>query len=318
MPEASDSVSVVIPAYGACPHLPQVVDAVLAQSRPALEIIVVHSGADDPGGALSQKSDAVRVVHGERRLLAGAARNLGLRQARGRWVAFLDADVRPTPTWLERLLEAAGGGPDRFVVGSIGYEVSGGYWGLCLWVSEFSAVHPYRPDGAQEGGASANMLVPAEALRRTGGFPTEFQPGEDTIAAARLREAGLTQWFCARAEARHYNVGGMRHTLAHQYRLGRWSAACRRAYPLRGHLGVKYWPLAPALWLGRLALILGRTWPRNRAGWRTVLPLLPGIVLGLLAWNLGFLSGLRLDMAALVERPPEDRWRPSNGAHDAP
>ncbi len=316
MPDASESVSVVIPAYGACPHLPEVVDALLAQTRPALEIIVVHSGRDDPGLALSSKADAVRVVHSERRLLAGAARNLGLQQARAEWVAFLDADVWPTRPWLECLLDAARGGPDRFVVGSLGAEVGGGYWGLCLWVTEFSSVHPYLPDGEQEGGASANMLVTAEALRRHGGFPTGFQPGEDTILAARLREAGMTQWFCAGAEARHYNVGGLRHYLAHQYGLGKWSAACRRAYPLRGALAARYWPLAPALWLARLVLILGRTWPRERAGWRKVAPLLPGILLGLLVWNLGFLSGLRVDIATLLDPGPEDRWR--KNARDAP
>ncbi|MCZ6773647.1 MAG: glycosyltransferase family A protein, partial [Proteobacteria bacterium] len=157
----TSDISVVIPAYGQCPHLSDAIDAILSQSIQPTEIIVVHSGSFDPTCALTAKSDLIWVIHSDRRLLAGAARNLGAQRARGRWFAFLDADVKPTRTWLERLIEAAGDRDDRLLVGSIGYEISGGYWGLCLWVTEFSAIHPGLPDGEKVDGASANMMVPA-------------------------------------------------------------------------------------------------------------------------------------------------------------
>lgn len=297
----NSDISVVIPAYGQCPHLPDVIDAILSQSIQPKEIIVAHSGSFDPTSVLTAKSDLIRVFHSDRRLLAGAARNLGAQHARGRWFAFLDADVKPTRTWLQRLIEAAGDRGDRLLVGSIGYEVSGGYWGLCLWVTEFSAIHPGLPDGEKVDGASANMMVPAEAFRRCGGFPTKFQPGEDTVLYARLREAGLTQFFCAAAEVRHYNPSGVRHYLGHQYKLGQWSAVCRRVLPLRGHLATRFWPLAPALWIGRLYLIVTRVWRKGGIELLKALPLLPGMVLGLLVWNVGFIRGLQTELSGLFD-----------------
>jgi glycosyltransferase involved in cell wall biosynthesis len=297
----TSDISVVIPAYGQCPHLPDVIDAILSQSIQPKEIVVAHSGCFDPTGALAAKSGLIRVFHSDRRLLAGAARNLGAQHARGRWLAFLDADAKPTRTWLERLIEAAGDRDDRLLIGSIGFEVSGGYWGLCLWVTEFSAIHPGLPDGEKVDGASANMMVPAAAFRRCGGFPTKFQPGEDTVLYARLREAGLTQLFCAAAEARHYNPAGIRHFLGHQYKLGLWSAVCRRVLPLRGHLAARFWPLAPALWLGRLYLIVTRLWRKGAIELLKALLLLPGIVLGLLVWNVGFIKGLQTELSGLFD-----------------
>ena len=302
----TSDISVVIPAYGQCPHLPGVVDAILSQSVQPAEIVVAHSGPFDPTSVLTAKSDLIRVFHSDQRLLGGGARNLGARHARGRWFAFLDADVKPTRTWLECLIEAAGDRDDRFLVGAIGYEVSGGYWGLCLWMTEFSAIHPGLPDGEKVDGASANMMVPAEAFRRCGGFPTKFQPGEDTFLKARLREAGLTQLFCASAEVRHYNPSGFRHYLRHQYKLGLWSAVCRRVLPLRGHLAARFWPLAPALWIGRLCLIVARLWRKGGIELLKALPLLPGMILGLLVWNAGFLRGLRTELSGLFDATDED------------
>ena len=94
----TSDISVVIPAYGPCPHLPEVVDAILSQSVQPTEIVVAHSGPCDPTSVLTARSDLIRVFHSDRRLLGGGARNLGARHARGRRFAFLDADVKPTRT----------------------------------------------------------------------------------------------------------------------------------------------------------------------------------------------------------------------------
>ncbi len=82
----NSDISVVIPAYGQCPHLPDVIDAILSQSIQPTEIVVAHSGPFDPTGALTANSDLIRVFHSDRRLLGGAARNLGARHARGIWL----------------------------------------------------------------------------------------------------------------------------------------------------------------------------------------------------------------------------------------
>jgi glycosyltransferase involved in cell wall biosynthesis len=82
------SFSVVIPARSPAPDLERALASVANQSQPPLEIIVVDDGLDP-----SERPDVVgvRLLAGPRRG-AGAARNVGVEAARGRWVAFLDAD----------------------------------------------------------------------------------------------------------------------------------------------------------------------------------------------------------------------------------
>jgi GT2 family glycosyltransferase len=299
----ADGVSVGIPAYGPCPFLGRVVDLLLAQTVRPLEIIVVHSGPGDPTAALSGKDTCVRVIHHDERLFAGAARNIASDHARGRWQAFIDADVLPTPTWLETLLAAAREQPDRFVIGSVGYAESGGYFGLALWAIEFAGVYPFLPDHATGSAASGNMILPAAALAQVGGFPPHFAVAEDAVLGAKLRAAGLRAWFCADARVDHMNIGGLRHFAAHLFQLGRHSALARRAAPLRGRLAVRLWPLALGLFLSKFAATYYRALRWGRGQRLLFLALAPGVLVGLIIWNVGLLGGLRAALPAVGREP---------------
>lgn len=87
------SVSVVIPAYNAEQYLRVALSSVISQTHRDLEVIVVDDGSTDRTGAVCRElvDPRIRVVHQPNRGLA-AARNTGIRQARGTYVAFLDAD----------------------------------------------------------------------------------------------------------------------------------------------------------------------------------------------------------------------------------
>ena len=103
------TVSVVIPAHDAAAYLPQAIDSVRAQiGGIATEIVVVDDGSkDETQEVLAGYGSRVRWVSQENAGPA-SARNHGARLARGRWLAFLDADDLWHPCKLARQLERAG------------------------------------------------------------------------------------------------------------------------------------------------------------------------------------------------------------------
>ncbi len=101
---ATDSplVSVVIPTYNYARFVTHAVDSALAQTYSATEIIVVDDGStDDTRHRLAPYRERIRYIWQENKGLS-AARNTGIRHAKGGWVGFLDAD----DLWHPRKLEA--------------------------------------------------------------------------------------------------------------------------------------------------------------------------------------------------------------------
>ncbi len=91
---SSPRVSVVIPTYNREESIRGALDSVLSQSFSDLEVIVVDDASTDATRDVVRSYDDSRVtllVH-ETNLYAGAARNTGMEQAKGEFIAFLDSD----------------------------------------------------------------------------------------------------------------------------------------------------------------------------------------------------------------------------------
>lgn len=98
-------ISVIIPAYNAMGTIAGAVESALAQNVP-LEIIVVDDGGNDGLETLLQ--DKAILLKNEENLGAAESRNRGIRHARGKYVAFLDADDLWLPGKLQKQLDAIG------------------------------------------------------------------------------------------------------------------------------------------------------------------------------------------------------------------
>jgi glycosyltransferase involved in cell wall biosynthesis len=99
--------SVVIPAYNCARWLGEAVESALGQGREGAEVIVVDDGStDDTPSVLASFAGRARVLRQENAGVA-AARNRGIEEAHGEWIAFLDADDRFRPGHLDRLDRAA-------------------------------------------------------------------------------------------------------------------------------------------------------------------------------------------------------------------
>jgi len=96
-------VSVIVPLFNKASYVNRCINSILTQTLPPTEIIVVDDGSTDDGAAIVGKYDdrRIRLIMQEN-AGPGAARNRGLREATGRYVAFLDADDEWMPAYLER------------------------------------------------------------------------------------------------------------------------------------------------------------------------------------------------------------------------
>jgi glycosyltransferase involved in cell wall biosynthesis len=98
-------VSVIIPAFNAAESIRQTLDSVLAQTYSKIEVIVVDDGSSDATSTIvkefAAKDARIRLVQ-QSNAGVGAARNTGIRKARGKYIAPLDADDFWFPEKLEK------------------------------------------------------------------------------------------------------------------------------------------------------------------------------------------------------------------------
>jgi glycosyltransferase involved in cell wall biosynthesis len=103
-----ETVTVIIPAYNAAAYITRTIDSVLAQTCQPLEILVVDDGSKDrTADIVAALPPPVRLIRKENGGPA-SARNRGAREAKGDWLALLDADDIWQPTKLAAQLQLGG------------------------------------------------------------------------------------------------------------------------------------------------------------------------------------------------------------------
>ncbi|MFO7603619.1 MAG: glycosyltransferase family A protein [Gammaproteobacteria bacterium] len=145
-------ISVIIPSYNRAHTLPRALDSVLAQSRAADEILVIDDGSTDATRRLVTESyPQVRYIYQDNAGVS-AARNTGIRQARGEWLALLDSDDEWLPDKLARQAAAIAAEPD--------YQ-------LChcdeIWIRQGRRVNPMKKH-AKAGGWIFERCLPLCAI----------------------------------------------------------------------------------------------------------------------------------------------------------
>ena len=189
--ESNPLVSVVIPAYNAEAFLGDAIDSILAQTYPHFEIIVIDDASTDGTWAVAQRradtDPRIRVHRNADNLGIAGNRNRGVTLARGKYLAWQDADDISMPSRLEkqvRLLEAH---PDVAIVG--------GYIELFRGTTTLG-VRKYAPDDASlrrcifrySPVAQPVAMLRLDALRSVGEYDLRYPPAEDLDMTFRLGE----------------------------------------------------------------------------------------------------------------------------------
>lgn len=101
------TISVIVPVYNTEPYLHRCLDSILAQTFTDFELLLIDDGSTDRSGMIcdeyAAKDKRVRVFHKENDGVS-SARNVGLDNARGEWVAFVDADDSMTDNALSNII----------------------------------------------------------------------------------------------------------------------------------------------------------------------------------------------------------------------
>src|SRR5690242_13255836 len=99
-------VAVIIVNWNSGPLLGRCLAALRAQTVRPTEILVVDNASAD-GSEAAAESDGVRLIRSDQNAGFAAANNLALAHTRAPWIALLNPDAFPEPTWLQKLAEAA-------------------------------------------------------------------------------------------------------------------------------------------------------------------------------------------------------------------
>lgn len=107
-------VSIIIPVYNAEAYLRETIASALAQTYPNKEIIIVNDGSTDSSINIAREfnSDIIKLIDQDKKG-ASAARNAGLRIAKGNYIQFLDADDLLSEDKISAQVHVLNGSPDH-------------------------------------------------------------------------------------------------------------------------------------------------------------------------------------------------------------
>ena len=104
--EVHAQISVIVPVYNAGQHLDRCIKSILCQSFVDFELLLINDGSSDDSASICDNyasgDNRIRVFH-QNNTGVSAARNLGLKEMRGKYLAFVDADDYVSPYYLADL-----------------------------------------------------------------------------------------------------------------------------------------------------------------------------------------------------------------------
>lgn len=194
--DADPRVSVVITTYNRPELLPDAVESARQQTYDDVEIVVVDDGSETPATEVLGETSDVTVVRHEENQGANAARNTGIRESNGEFIAFLDDDDSWHPEKLCRQVEAFSG-----------EEVVVVYTGSRSVDDDGAVVSRFKPtmrgnvatdlfEGAQIGGFSL-IMVRRSAIEDAGDLDERFPSWQDREWYVRLSLVGTFEYVDA-------------------------------------------------------------------------------------------------------------------------
>ena len=183
--------SVIIPLYNKAPYVKKALETVCAQTYRDYEIIVINDGSTDNSAIIAE--EYLNGVEGvSYRILSqpnagvSAARNNGVAQASGDYIAFLDADDWWEPTYLERMVQLIKDYPEAglYACNYVYYKPGKTHVALNIPTGYINYPKAYYESGAMPV-TSITAIMPRAVFDEMGGFPLGIKLGEDFLLWAK-------------------------------------------------------------------------------------------------------------------------------------
>lgn len=209
MSGAGPRVSVVVPVYNSRSTIGKCLDSLQALDHPSYEIIVLDDGSTDGTPEICERYPNVKTI----RLQRGGpsrARNIGIREATGQFIAFTDGDCVVDRDWLTELEkgflspEIAGVGGDQK---SPSDDTAKGKL-IQDFMKCIGFVTGYIKTGRSltetEHNPSCCSMYRTKVLEEVGGFDEELFPSEDVELDLKIRKNGHKLIYNPAASVAHY------------------------------------------------------------------------------------------------------------------
>jgi glycosyltransferase involved in cell wall biosynthesis len=209
-------ITVVVCTRNRCDRLRTALDSLtrlVTDDRFRYEVLVVDNGSTDATQAVVAQCAAstpvpVRCAFEPQPGIV-PARNRGVMESRGRWIAFFDDDQLADPWWLVELLDAATEHDCRCVGGAVELRLPEGVERdlspICrMLLGETVGMRRPRPYNDRITPGCGNLMVHRTVFDEIGLFdPRKNDRGEDTDLFLRMLKAGIAGWFTPTAVVQH-------------------------------------------------------------------------------------------------------------------
>ncbi len=214
-------ISVIIATHNSESTIEKCLTSLMSQSYPRenYEIIVVDDGSKDKSVELSKKFGADKIKITEPCSL-GQARNIGVSEASGRFLAFFDSDCIAKKLWIETIAKELEN--NDAISGPV---LNGNFDSYVAWADyllEFSAFNEYKKRSTMDFMPGCNQACTREAFEKSGGF-LDKRLSDDVYFGHLLRKAGMKIVFVPEFEMLHLCRTKIKQIKTNQELLGRYS-----------------------------------------------------------------------------------------------
>jgi glycosyltransferase involved in cell wall biosynthesis len=289
-------ISVIIPSYNSWPLIGRTLYSLEKQNfKGEFEIIVADSSSDNSNVEISANFPKIKLIHSEKRLFPGAARNRAIDESKGSIIAMIDADAEASDNWLSTIdlnfkkdPQSAGFGGaientrDHITAARIAHLLEfGGY--TQAWKRRKVRMAP-----------ACNLALKREIFDYARFFE-EWFGNEDVLLAKKIETLGKEIIFDPEMVVFHNTRDTWKSIYEHQYNLGRDTGRCRTRFNVDGSWlarkpGASY--LIPMI---KYMLLLKRVIGPDRRYALDFISLTPVIIIALNRFASGFREGIHLE-----------------------